>query len=85
MNLDNFTATGFTYDSATDSFWIGDHGTNSNDEIKLIQVSSDFSTVISSCQIGDYVNEESEKRLDRILFKKTMTLPPNPNNFIYLP
>lgn len=57
LNLDNFTATGFTYDSATDSFWIGDRGTNPNDEIKLIQVSSDFSTVISSCQIGDYVND----------------------------
>lgn len=57
VGLSNFTATGFTYDSTTDTFWIADHGTNSNDKVQLIQISSDFSTVVSIVQVGDYIND----------------------------
>ena len=55
LKIENFTATGLTYDSLTNTYWIADHGTNLLDPVRLIQIDCDMDTILSIIQIGNYV------------------------------
>lgn len=53
INLDDFTCTGITYDTDTLSWWIADHGSEADDNLRIVQIDKDFSKVISISEIGD--------------------------------
>lgn len=57
LGVGNFTSTGFTYDSAHQAFWIADHGTNSGDKLRLIELDSNLEKVLAVVQLADYAND----------------------------
>lgn len=57
LETGNFTSTGFTYDSANQTFWIADHGTDSGDKLRLIELDSKLKKVLQEVQIENYTND----------------------------
>lgn len=57
LETGNFTSTGFTYDSANQTFWIADHGTDSGDKLRLIELASNLKKVLQEVQIENYTND----------------------------
>lgn len=57
LETGNFTSTGFTYDSANQTFWIADHGTDSGDKLRLIELDSNLKKVLQEVQIENYTND----------------------------
>ncbi len=70
LSLDNFTATGMTYDTKSNSFWIADHGTNDFDKLKLIELNDKLDSIVNIVEIENYTNSNSNN-LQGITYDKS--------------
>lgn len=57
IGIDNFTSTGMTFDEADDAFWIADHGSSAEDEVRLIELDASMEHILSIIQISNYKND----------------------------